>query len=96
MSSKIREKLTEHMELFSLTKETPQGYISGVGCMAKHYNQSPETLTDEQVRAYFHHLLTERTGVIDTKTLVKDPKRCSMQKRRKFIKEFFFKVPLQQ
>ena len=96
MSSKIKEKLTEHIELFSFTKETQRGYISGVRCMAKHYNQSPETLTDEQVRAYFHHLLTERTGFIDTKTRVKDPKRCSMQKRRKFIREFFLKVPLQQ
>jgi integrase/recombinase XerD len=60
MSSKIRQKFIEHMELFSLTKETQRGYISGVRCLAKHYNQSPETLTDEQVRAYFRHLLTER------------------------------------
>ena len=60
MSSKIREKFTEHMELFSLTKEPQRGYISGVRCLAKHYNQSPETLTNEQVRAYSHHLLMER------------------------------------
>ena len=60
MSSKIREKFTEHMELFSLTKETQRGYISGVRCLSRHYNQSPETLTNEQVRAYFHHLLMER------------------------------------
>ena len=60
MSSTIREKFIGHMELFSLTKETQRGYISGVRCLAKHYNQSPETLTNEQVRAYFHHLLMER------------------------------------
>lgn len=60
MSSTIREKFVGHMELFGLTKETQRGYISGVRCLAKHYNQSPDTLTDEQVRAYFRHLLMER------------------------------------
>ena len=60
MSSTIREKFVGHMELFSLTKETQRGYISGVRCLAKHYNQSPETLTNEQVRAYFRYLLMER------------------------------------
>lgn len=60
MSSTIREKFTEHMELFGLTKETQRGYISGVRCLAKHYSQSPETLTDDQVRAYFRYLLIER------------------------------------
>jgi integrase/recombinase XerD len=60
MSSKIKEKFTEHMELYSLTKGTQRGYISGVRCLAKHYSQPPETLTNEQVRAYFRHLLTER------------------------------------
>jgi site-specific recombinase XerD len=60
MSSKIREKFNERMELFGLTKKTQRGYISGVRCLAKHYNQSPETLTNDQVRAYFQHLLKER------------------------------------
>lgn len=60
MSSKIREKFIEHMELFGLTKQTQRGYISGVRCLARHYKQSPETLTDDQVRAYFRYLLMER------------------------------------
>ncbi len=60
MSSFIREKFTQHMELHGLAKETQRGYISGVRCLARHYNQTPETLTNEQVRAYFRHLLLER------------------------------------
>jgi integrase/recombinase XerD len=60
MGSKIREKFVEHMEFFGLTKETQRGYISGVRCLARHYNQSPETLTDDEVRAYFRYLLMER------------------------------------
>ena len=60
MGSKIREKFVGHMELFGLTKETQRGYISGVRCLARHYHQSPETLTDDEVRAYFRYLLMER------------------------------------
>jgi len=57
------------MELFGLTKETRRGYISGVRCLANHYNQSPKKLTDEQVRDYFRHLLLE-------KKLAWSPGRC--------------------
>jgi len=60
MSSKAKEKFVEHMEFFGLTKETQRGYISRLRCLAKHYHQSPETLTDDQVRAYFRYLLMER------------------------------------
>jgi integrase len=60
MSSKIREKFVGHMELYGLSKFTQKGYITGVKGLAKHYNQSPETLTDDQVRAYFRHLLMVR------------------------------------
>lgn len=60
MSSKIREKFVEHMEFFGLAKQTQRGYISGVRCLANHYNQSPERLTDDQVRAYFRHLILVR------------------------------------
>jgi integrase len=48
------------MELYGLSKHTQKGYITGVKGLATHYNQPPETLTDNQVRAYFRHLLTER------------------------------------
>ena len=60
MSSTIRKKFIEHMEFYGLSPHTQKGYITGVKGLAKYYNQSPETLTDDQVRAYFHHLLRER------------------------------------
>jgi integrase len=60
MSSTIRKKFIEHMELYGLSKFTQKGYITGVKGLATYYNQSPETLTDDQVREYFRHLLTER------------------------------------
>ena len=60
MSSKIREKFIDRMKFYGLTKETRRSYITGVKGLAKHYHQSPEKLTDDQVRAYFHHLITVR------------------------------------
>ena len=58
MSTKIREKFIERMNLYGLTKSTQKSYITGVIGLADFYNQSPDTLTDDQVRGYFRHLLT--------------------------------------
>nr|WP_176360076.1 site-specific integrase [Desulfosediminicola ganghwensis] len=60
MSSPIRDEFVEHMNFHGLTHETQRGYISGVRCLAKHYNQSPEKLSNDQVRGYFRHLLLEK------------------------------------
>lgn len=60
MSSKIREQFVALMEMNGLSKQTQRGYITGVKGLAKHYCKSPETLTDDQVRAYFRYLLIER------------------------------------
>jgi integrase/recombinase XerD len=60
MGTKIRDKFIEHMELFGLAKQTQRSYISGVKGLAKYHNKSPETLTNDQVRAYFRHLILKR------------------------------------
>jgi integrase/recombinase XerD len=60
MPNPIKDKFIEHMELYGLTKETQKGYISGVRCLANHYNTSPEHLSNDQVREYFRHLLLEK------------------------------------
>ncbi len=59
MSSKIREKFVQHMEFIGLSKHTQKNYIVGVKGLARYYKQSPEILTDDQVRAYLHHLLID-------------------------------------
>ena len=60
MSSAVRDKFIEHMEFSGLSKETQRGYLAGVRLLAKHYNLSPEKITEEQVRFYFRYLLLER------------------------------------
>jgi len=60
MPNPIKQKFIDHMELYQLSKQTQKGYISGVRCLAKHYNTSPEYLSNDQVRDYFRHLLLEK------------------------------------
>ena len=60
MPNPIKQKFIDHMELYQLSKQTQKGYISGVRCLAKHYNTSPEYLSNDQVREYFRHLLLEK------------------------------------
>jgi integrase/recombinase XerD len=58
--SDLRKQLLDRMDLYGFSEHTKHGYVSSVKGLAKYYNQSPDQLTDEQVRDYFRHLLTER------------------------------------
>jgi len=60
MSTPIRAKFIEHMEFLGLSKQTQRSYINGVKGLAKYHNESPDKLTNDQVRSYFRHLLLER------------------------------------
>ncbi|MGB3224184.1 MAG: hypothetical protein WBB23_15395 [Desulforhopalus sp.] len=48
MPNPIKQKFIDHMELYQLSKQTQKGYISGVRCLAKRYNTSPEYLSNDQ------------------------------------------------
>ena len=60
MSSDLRTQLIDRMALYGFSEHTKHGYVTGIKGLAKFYNQSPDILTDEQVRDYFRHLLEER------------------------------------
>ena len=60
MSSELRTQLITQMDLHGLAPNTQRGYLMSVKALAEYYKESPEKLTDEQIRAYFHHLLKER------------------------------------
>ncbi len=57
MSSELRTKLIAEMNLHGLAANTQRGYVMSVKGLAGYYKESPETLTDEQIRAYFQHLV---------------------------------------
>ncbi len=60
MSSELRAKLIAQMNLHGLAKHTQRGYVTSVRGLAAYHKQSPAKLTDEQIRAYFRHLIEER------------------------------------
>lgn len=60
MSSELRTRFIAQMNLHGLAPHTQRGYVTSVKGLAAYYKQSPEELTDEQIRAYFRHLLEER------------------------------------
>jgi integrase/recombinase XerD len=60
MSSELRTKLIAQMNLHGLAPHTKRSYVMSVKLLAGYHKESPETLTDEQIRAYFRHLIEER------------------------------------
>jgi integrase/recombinase XerD len=58
--SDLRNQLLDRMNLYGFSEHTKRGYVTGINGLAKFYKQSPDQLTDEQVRGYFRYLLTER------------------------------------
>lgn len=60
MSSELRTKFLDYMTLQRFSDETKRLYLGGVKGLAKFYMQSPDTLTNEQIQAYFLHLIEER------------------------------------
>ncbi len=60
MSSELRTQFISQMNLHGLAPNTQRSYVTSVKGLAAYYKKSPETLTDEQIRAYFQHLVEER------------------------------------
>jgi integrase/recombinase XerD len=58
--STIREKFVDRMTWYGLSEHTQRNYVTGVKGLAEYFNLPPDQLIDDQVRAYFRHLLTER------------------------------------
>ena len=50
--SPFRARMIEDMKLAGLAATTQEIYLQAVRSLAKHYNRSPEQLTEEQVRRY--------------------------------------------
>ncbi len=60
MSTDLRNKFLNYMTLQRFSQETKRHYVSSVNGLAKFYNQSPDTLTNDQIQEYFRHLLEDR------------------------------------
>jgi integrase/recombinase XerD len=58
--SSLRQRMLEDMRIRNLAVNTQKAYVQQVSRFARHFNQSPERLGPEQIRAYQVHLATEK------------------------------------
>lgn len=56
----LRRRMIEDMQLHGLTAGTREAYVRAVRLLAEHFNQSPDQLTDEQLREFFLYLMREK------------------------------------
>lgn len=56
----LRQRMIREMELRQFTPRTIESYVHAVVGLATFYRRSPEYIDLDEVRAYLHHLLTER------------------------------------
>ncbi len=57
----LRKRLIEELVLRGYAEKTREAYVHAVACLAQHYQRAPDTLNDEELRAYLLHLHL-RTG----------------------------------
>lgn len=58
--TELRQKFEKHLIFQRYSPKTNTAYINVVKLLAKHYRQSPDRLTNQQVQDYLHYILTER------------------------------------
>lgn len=52
----LRQRLIEELALRGYSDKTRDAYVHAVACLARHYNRTPDTLSDEELRAYLLQL----------------------------------------
>ncbi len=58
--SPLRKQMQADMVLRGLAPRTQEAYLTAVAGHARHYGQSPDQLTEEEVQRYLLHLIEER------------------------------------
>src|SRR5260370_30098271 len=56
----LRRRMTEDMQVRSLSPQTQATYVQQVALFARHFNKSPELLGPEDIRSYQLYLTNER------------------------------------
>jgi len=56
----LRQKMINDMKLRRFAANTQDAYVSAVAGLAKYYNQSPDLIDEEKIRAYLLHLMDKR------------------------------------
>lgn len=84
MSTPLRQKLIEDMQLHGLSIRTQEVYVAAVRQLAEYYGKSPDQISEEELRQYFLYL-----------SQVRKVSRSTFQIALSAIK-FFFEYTLQR
>jgi integrase/recombinase XerD len=60
MSSPLRQRMMEDMQLRGLSERTQQSYVEAVRQLAEYYGKSPDQISEEELRQYFIYLKQEK------------------------------------
>jgi len=69
MTTPLRQKLMEDLQLHGLSGRTQEIYVQVVQQLAEHYHKSPDQITEAELRAYFLYLLNEKQVTPSTLTV---------------------------
>ena len=58
--TELRRRMIQDMELRGLKENTQKAYVEAVKGLARHFNRSPDLLTEEEVRRFFVYLTKVR------------------------------------
>ena len=60
MANELKTQFINFMTVQRFSDHTKRSYLTGVKLLAKHYMQSPDTLTNDQIQDYIRYMLEER------------------------------------
>ena len=66
----LRQQMIRAMDLKNFSKHTQRSYLAVVTGLAKHYNRSPENISDEMIEDYLLHLKNEKGYALKSCSLV--------------------------
>lgn len=58
--SPLRQRMIRELQLQRKASQTIEAYVTAVRQLAQHYHRSPEQISHDEVRDYFHFLITDR------------------------------------
>jgi len=69
MTTPLRQKMIEDMQLHGLADRTQESYLLAVRQLARHYHKSPDQINEEELRQYFLYLKNEKHAARSTCTI---------------------------
>ncbi len=69
MTTPLRQKMIEDMQLRGLADRTQESYLLAVRQLARHYQKSPDQINEEELREYFLFLKNDRHASRSTCTI---------------------------